>query len=136
MIYTVLTRVCVCTSAGGMPSGGRHCSSTSCSSDTSFPKGSCSNVFLKTEENGDREETRLHFRIFLTFHLAFFNIFYKTFSLFPGLYEREKTDNNNKCRISQRTVCHLTVMLWMMSPSAIFSGQTKHDLLYSFTVFS
>lgn len=36
------------TSAAGMPSGGRHCSSTSCSSRTSRPSGSCSKFFLRS----------------------------------------------------------------------------------------
>lgn len=36
------------TSAAGMPSGGRHCSSTSCSSRTSLPRGSCSKFFLRS----------------------------------------------------------------------------------------
>lgn len=39
------------TSAAGMPSGGRHWSNTSCSRDTSFPRGSWSNVFLKSMMN-------------------------------------------------------------------------------------
>ena len=38
------------TSAAGMPSGGRHCNRTSCSNDTSFPRGSCSNDFFRSEE--------------------------------------------------------------------------------------
>ena len=36
------------TSAAGMPSGGRHCRSTSCSSRTSRPSGSCSKFFLRS----------------------------------------------------------------------------------------
>lgn len=42
------------TSAAGIPSGGRHCNSTSCSRDTSFPRGSCSKDFFRS---GEREET-------------------------------------------------------------------------------
>lgn len=38
------------TSAAGTPFGGRHCNSTSWSRDTSFPKGSCSNDFFRSEE--------------------------------------------------------------------------------------
>lgn len=41
------------TSATGMPSGGRHWRRTSCSRDTSFPRGSCSKVFRRSEE-GER----------------------------------------------------------------------------------
>lgn len=44
------------TSAAGMPSGGRHCNSTSCSRETSFPRGSCSNDFFRSEE---REKVEL-----------------------------------------------------------------------------
>lgn len=46
------------TSAAGMPSGGRHCNSTSCSRDTSFPRGSCSNDFFRSEEK-DQERKNL-----------------------------------------------------------------------------
>lgn len=43
------------TSAAGIPSGGRHCKSTSCSRETSFPNGSWSNVFLRSAEEGKRD---------------------------------------------------------------------------------
>lgn len=38
------------TSAAGMPSGGRHWRSTSCSRRTSRPNGSCSKFFLRSAE--------------------------------------------------------------------------------------
>lgn len=56
------------TSAAGMPSGGRHCNSTSCSRDTSFPRGSCSNDFFRSERQ-KRQQTQLqlkHTFMFLT----------------------------------------------------------------------
>lgn len=40
------------TSAAGIPSGGRHCSNTSCSSRTSRPSGSCSKFFLRSTGRG------------------------------------------------------------------------------------
>lgn len=46
------------TSAAGIPSGGRHCSSTSCSKDTSFPRGSCSKDFFRSE--GREKQFRHH----------------------------------------------------------------------------
>ncbi len=39
------------TSAGGMPSGGRHCNKTSCSRRTSLPSGSCSKFFLRSDKH-------------------------------------------------------------------------------------
>lgn len=39
------------TSAGGMPSGGRHCNKTSCSKRTSLPSGSCSKFFLRSDKH-------------------------------------------------------------------------------------
>lgn len=57
-LYAKEDRKCsLLTSAAGMPSGGRHWSSTSCSSDTSFPRGSWSNVFLKSAENTQRSKS-------------------------------------------------------------------------------
>lgn len=54
------------TSAAGMPSGGRHCSNTSCSRDTSLPRGSCSKDFFRSEGR-ERDEKR---NIIYTEHVA------------------------------------------------------------------
>ena len=50
-----------------MPSGGRHCRRTSCSRETSFPRGSWSNVFFRSgerdrerEREGEREREKMH----------------------------------------------------------------------------
>lgn len=51
-----------CTSAAGMPSGGRHCRSTSCSSRTSRPSGSCSKFFLRSA-GGDTHVVSTYWRL-------------------------------------------------------------------------